>query len=425
MDDKKKSINKRLNKMFNGFQYEEPDTEPRRNDDDVAGQGESESAESYSQVSETVTGESEAQASDLNAQGDEGVILTDASTESSVESTEAEKDASTEDLLDEVRHSLIEVQEAEDEKPKWWQRFGRGSRKKREAETPPPAVIDMPAESPLVDTPKQDEYVEQLDELIDMLEDDAHEEVLEEKTPVVHLDETAFKEVQKEQEVVDLDELKKRAFRPRTTPEEEEKNLSEVRSIALDDGEEVFVEVEAKAENQLQDRAKAFENALRPYRNYLYFGFVFIGLVVIAILSTSVYRLYLQSLPPPPVEEVSALPYPVAMNLPGGLNFHLGKGKLDEGRWNPRGPEWLEGTEVCRWIAIPYSRQLEAVVRTLTREDQIELIMSNNDKLAYTVSSIDQLSIEEMQALDSESPCMLLVLAQSNSDERWVVTAIP
>jgi len=125
------------------------------------------------------------------------------------------------------------------------------------------------------------------------------------------------------------------------------------------------------------------------------------------------------------VEEFSALPYPVAMNLPGGLNFHLGKGKLDEGRWNPRGPEWLEGTEICRWIAIPHSRQLEAVVRTLTREDQIELIMSNNDKLVYTVYSIDQLNIEEMQELDSGSPCMLLVLAQSDSDERWVVTAVP
>jgi len=113
------------------------------------------------------------------------------------------------------------------------------------------------------------------------------------------------------------------------------------------------------------------------------------------------------------------------MNLPGGLRFSLGKGKLQEGKWNPRGPEWLEGTEVCRWIAIPHSRQLEAVVRTLTREDQIELLMSNNDTLTYTVSSIDQLTLDEMQARDTGSPCMLLVLAQADSEERWVVTANP
>ena len=51
--------------------------------------------------------------------------------------------------------------------------------------------------------------------------------------------------------------------------------------------------------------------------------------------------------------------------------------------------------------------------------------MSNNDVLAYTVDSIDQLSIEDMQKLGSDSPCMLMVLAQAGTDERWVVTAIP
>jgi hypothetical protein len=98
---------------------------------------------------------------------------------------------------------------------------------------------------------------------------------------------------------------------------------------------------------------------------------------------------------------------------------------LQNGKWNPRGPEWLEGTEVCRWVAIPWSRQLEAVIRTLTQEDKIELGMSNSDRVVYDVYSITQMSIEEMQELDSNSPCLLLVLAQADSDKRWVVTAIP
>jgi hypothetical protein len=412
--------------LFNGFQYEEPDTEPEKSNDEVAGQGESESADTNSQVAEIIPGESEAQASDLSAQGDEGIIIpTDASTETSVESPEAGKDVSPEDLLDEVRHGLIEVQEAEDEKPKWWQRFGKGSRKKKEVVTSLPAELDLPGKSASLDAAEQDEYAEQLDELIDMLEDESHEEPPDEQVSAVHLNEVSLEDEQEGREVVDVEELKKRAFSARTTPEEEDRNLSEVRSIALDDGEEVFVEVEAKAENPMQDRVRAIENSLKPYRNYFYFVFGFIGLVVIAVLSMSIYQLYLQSLPPPPVEEVAALPYPVAVNLPGGLKFNLGKGSLNEGRWDPRGPEWLEGTEVCRWIAIPYSEQMEAVVLTLKRDDKIELIMSNNDVLVYTVYSRDRLNIEEMLELDSNSPCMLLVLAQSNSDDRWVVTAIP
>ncbi len=103
----------------------------------------------------------------------------------------------------------------------------------------------------------------------------------------------------------------------------------------------------------------------------------------------------------------------------------LGKGAIKDGEWNPQGPEWLEGTEICRWVAIPWSRQLEAVVRTLTQKDSLELVMSNNDKLTYSVYSIKEMTLAEMQKLDSNSPCLLLVLAKQDSDTRWVVTALP
>ena len=447
MDNKKKKPNnKRLNKLFNGIQYEEPDTEPKKSDDKVIGQGQVDFAESNAQVPETESGESEAQASDESAQGDENEdnILTDSPNESSTENPEVEKDVSPEDLLDEVRHSLIEVQEAEDEKPKWWQRFGRGSRKGNKlAEAPAPLEtmmepdepepVGVPVTSPDLSAAKQDdgqdEYVEQLDELIDMLADETQEDVGVEDALAVYVEGSIPEEGQQAQEVVDLAELKKRAFSARTTPEEEERSLREVRSVALDEGEEVFVEVEAKVEDPMQDRMKAMENALKPYRRYFYFVFVFVSVVMVLLVSASLYpsmrQVYQQFQPPTPTQDVALLPYPVGMNLPGGLNFHLKKGKLQEGRWDPRGPEWLEGTEVCRWVAIPYSRQLEAVVRTLTQEDQIELIMSNNDILVYTVSSRDRLTLEEMQQLDSGSPCMLLVLAQADTDERWVVTAFP
>jgi hypothetical protein len=231
---------------------------------------------------------------------------------------------------------------------------------------------------------------------------------------------------EKEQEIVDVAELKKRAFR-RSTPEEE-MNLSEVRSIALEEGgEEVFVEVEAKAADPRQERMTVDRERAQTLPKIFQLSYSSSSAsswwCSCPLPCTACIQ---RSLPPPPVEEVFQLPYPVRMNLPGGLSFNLGKGSLDEeGRWEPLGPEWLEGTEICRWIAIPYSRQLEAVVRTFNREDQIELVMSNNDTLTYTVNSINQLSLEEMQEIDSGSPCMMLVLAQADTEKRWVVTAIP
>ena len=98
---------------------------------------------------------------------------------------------------------------------------------------------------------------------------------------------------------------------------------------------------------------------------------------------------------------------------------------LQDGEWNPRGPEWLQGTEVCRWVAIPWSRQLEAVIRTLNPDDQIELAMSNNDRLVYRVDSVNELSNEELQAVPTDSPCLLLLLAKADTETRWVLTALP
>jgi hypothetical protein len=260
--------------------------------------------------------------------------------------------------LDEVRHSLIEVQEAEEKKPKWWQRFGKGSRKSKTetgmpapvetvVESEEPEAVNMPVEPPVVDSVKKDEYVEQLDELIDMLEEEAHTDVLDEEVSATHVDEATPEEKQKEQEIVDIKELKKRAFSARAAPEMEDRSLSEVRSVALDEGEEVFVEVEAKAEDQMQDRMKAIENALRPYRRYFYFVFVFISLVMVLVVSASLYRLYLRSLPPPQWRRWR-FNHPVSMNLPGGLSFRLGK-ETREGRWNrrpngSRGPKFAAGS---------------------------------------------------------------------------------
>jgi hypothetical protein len=347
----------------------------------------------------------------------------------SSDSPVAEEGFSEQDLLADVRQSLIEEESLEKEKPqKWWRKLGKGRKKNKATKPTSEEEKNLPVEEVTVEpieeqekTNESEEYLEQLDELLSLLEP-----TTEDTSPVSMIEEApAPPEPVEPVQRVDIEELKKQAFQPRTT-EAEAENISEVRAIALEGEEEVFVEVESKAEDPLEERLKAFENAIQPYRRYINLAFVFLGVVMAVIAGLLLYNIYQQATPQPTPAAVSNLPFPTSVSLPGGWSFNLGKGALQEdGKWNPQGAEWLEGTEVCRWVALPWSRQLEAVIRTLNPDDSIELAMSNNDRFVYKVYSVRQLTSEEMLDLDSNSPCLLLVLAEADSDSRWVLTALP
>ena len=366
-------------------------------------------------------------------EGDEQAVSEEAppdlnSAPASAESDNVPEESSADDLLDDVRRSLMEDETLAEEKKskKWWRRGSKGSKKDKSAEVEKSAPAEMnplpigmsadPAEEPVLE--KEPEYVDEIDELIDMLESEQAESAGQ-AAPVVEA--PIEPEIEPKPEV-DIEELKKQAFRP--SSQDEQENITEVRSIALEGGEEVFVEVEASKQDPLEERLAAWENALRPYRSYLYTGLAFLGLIMAAIASVVLFNVYQQNRPQVPTV-VANLPFPTSMTLPGGLNFNLGKGSLQDGEWNPRGPEWLQGTEVCRWVAIPWSTQLEAVIRTLNPDDPIELVMSNNDRLVYRVDSVNELSNEELQAVPTDSPCLLLLLAKADSETRWVLTALP
>ena len=389
----------------------------KKDKEEIIEQNEVDSVEEEVSETEAVSSETEANASD-ESQDDavDDVLLED-------------DELSPDDLLDDVRRSLIEENEKaeKEKKPKWWQKFGSGTRKQKSSGES--LEVSTPEEDNVLETEGvieavediQEDADESIDDLIAMLETEDEEEVSSPVEPVPAP--VQVEDEEPEPEKVDVNELKKRAFRG-STPDDEE-NFSDVRAVALEGGEEVFVEVEVKAEDPVEDRIKSFENALRPYRRYINFGIAFIGVIVIMATSMLLYDAYQRSLPPEPTKEPSNLPYPVILRIPGGLSFNLGRGVLDDGSWNPSGPEWLEGTEICRWVAIRHSRQLEAAIRTLTRDDQLELVMSNSDVIAYDVFSITQMSIEDMQDLSANTPCLLLVLADEKTDTRWVVTSYP
>jgi hypothetical protein len=87
------------------------------------------------------------------------------------------EELSPDDLLEDVRRSLIEEQAEHDKetRPKWWQRIGIGSRKNvREAQAPQVEEINLPRiEEPIAaessqEVPPEEDAVA-IDELIDML----------------------------------------------------------------------------------------------------------------------------------------------------------------------------------------------------------------------------------------------------------------
>jgi len=403
----KKKRKSKEEKPAESFEHKVQNAFKRINIDNRSG---NESAEDQADLAETASAESEA--------GTSGSESRDMSPAQTIEPSD---EVSVDDLLDDVRRSLIEDEaQAEDKKPGWLSRIARGFQKDETAVSSPVERESEPLaqDVPTVSQP-EDQYLDEIDQLIDMLEPEV---ALEEPKPEpIPVEEPA--PLPEPEPRVDVDELKKRVFSPREGAEQQE--VSEVRSVAFEGGEDVFVEVQSTKEDASQERMKAFENSLRPYRQYIYFAIAFLGIVLAVAAVGIMYTAYQRTRPPEPTPVVSNLPHPTAMSLPGGLNFNLGRGSITDGKWNPSGPEWLQGTEICRWVAIPWSKQLEAVVRTLTPDDSIELVMSNNDRLTYDVFSIQELTLEEMQALDQNSPCLLLVLAEQDAEQRWVVTAKP
>jgi hypothetical protein len=390
------------------------------------------SAETNPALPESTEGESESQADEMNlveadeesAAADEPVAEPSAE---KAEKAEEVEDTSADDLLEDVRRSLIEEEETreKEEQPKWWKRIGKGSRKTTSEPEAAKAVeeINLPnlesedtVSAPTPET-ESEEYLDDIDELIDLLETEETQKnnklmVVEETPP-------------EPEKVVDLEELKKQAFQPRQNAATEQ-SLSEVRSIALEGDEEVFVEVQSTPQDPLEERISAVENALTPYRRYINFLVAFIGLIMAVVAGAVIFNIYRQSVAASaPTEVPSNIPLPTSVALPGGWTFKLAKGSLVDGNWNPKGAEWLTGTEVCRWVALPWSEQLEAVIRTLNPDDPIHLGMSNNDTLTYKVYSIQQMSPAQMQELDSNKPCLLVVLAEPEAEKRWVLTSLP
>ena len=130
---------------------------------------------------------SEINESDVEAAGIDSSENTGESTPSDTNSQEVseqisddqESESPSEALLDDVRRSLIEEEEVDKTKKeaKWWHRLGRKTKSTEPEPPPPPVEIDLPAtllQTERVEDQEQatvaDDYVEEIDNLINTLE---------------------------------------------------------------------------------------------------------------------------------------------------------------------------------------------------------------------------------------------------------------
>ena len=343
---------------------------------------------------------------------------------------------SKEDLLDDIRQSLVAEEEVVE--PKGF--FGRirnrlkKSSTSQEIETERQAQLDTLLETQddlqkLVIEPKQrkrepskiKEEEKAIQEFFADLEALADIEVEDYVPPAPEPHAALPVEVQ-EGEAVQPPKL------PLKTKVVEEVDFDAVRETALQEYDETKIEVEER-KAPLQEEVRQTIRELKPFERFLLIG---AGVLTVLVLLSSGIFLIANSISiptptPTAVVDIADIVHPTQLTLPGGWEFNLGQGKVIEGEWNPQRAEWLTGTEISRWVALPWSLQLEAVLRTLKPEDQLELTMSNFDVLVFNVYSIRELTMEQLLASDPMTPSLLVVLYNEEEPDGtyWVVEARP
>jgi hypothetical protein len=165
------------------------------------------------------------------------------------------------------------------------------------------------------------------------------------------------------------------------------------------------------------------EKELKPLEKVL-LGVTAILLTVVVFLGVSYFanNSVAASVPTSTPDAKAQVPFNV--EFPGGWTFNLVKGRVENGKWEPKGAEWLQGTEFCRWIALPWSLQLEAVVGTLRPEDDIMMALNNGDSVIYKIKNIQEVPVDSVGQLGENRPCLLIILSKADSEKRWVITAI-
>lgn len=147
--------------------------------------------------------------------------------------------------------------------------------------------------------------------------------------------------------------------------------------------------------------------------------------IILVVTQWSINNRKIASPPPAIVATDQDLIYPTGLQLPGGWFFFLQRGEIKDNKWEPQNAEWLANTKLRRVIAIPWSNQSEAVVQSLTTQDEISIYMNNNDIIVYQVEEVLQISRENVRILSDTEPSLVVILFREDNEDRWTIIAKP
>jgi hypothetical protein len=200
---------------------------------------------------------------------------------------------------------------------------------------------------------------------------------------------------------------------------EQEPSVEDIRTIVLEDYEEPQEDARIKA------GTKASKRWLRVILLLLVASLLAFVAVYVTMPSLLPWMRTATPLPAaveaPTAIPMEGMPYPTGMKMTGGWFFYLQPSTIREGNWEPESGEWLNGSELRRVVALPWTRQLEAVVRSLVPGDTIELHMSNGDILNYLVEEASLIDRSDVSIITSNTPSLALILFQQEEEQRWVV----
>ena len=111
---------------------------------------------------------------------------------------------------------------------------------------------------------------------------------------------------------------------------------------------------------------------------------------------------------------------PVSVEF-GGVAYELTRSKLENGEWNPVLAEWLDGSELRRVVAVPFSQEVGQAVARLKYGDILRLRLGSSEVVEYLLVNIARLKRHQIEVLSSLSPSLAIVLHSERASERYVL----
>jgi hypothetical protein len=111
---------------------------------------------------------------------------------------------------------------------------------------------------------------------------------------------------------------------------------------------------------------------------------------------------------------------PVSVEF-GGVAYELTRSKLENGEWSPVLAEWLDGTELRRVVAVPFSQEVGQAVARLKYGDILRLRLGSSEVVEYRLVDIARLKRHQIEVLSSLSPSLAIVLHSERASERYVL----